>query len=188
MEGIAAPQTPDAISPPADGTDEARLWDALQVGNIPVLLMILTQLTGDMTWLAEPYAPTRTRGMDDNDTGGLAADLQAEVRAAAFRAILEARRLAATPKAPDESVMATMMSVCMGEPVPAEYSAMMLEELGLRSRAPEWEQVPDAARLAAFQVLIVGAGVSGLCAAIILQQLGIRYTVIEIHVLLRGRR
>jgi 4-hydroxyacetophenone monooxygenase len=179
VEGIAAPQTPDDVRSPADGTDEAPLWDALQVGNIPVLLMILAQLTGDMTWLAAPYAPTRTRGMDDNDTGGLPADLQAEVRAAAFRAILEARRRGTTPKAPDESVMATMMSACMGEPVPAEYSAMMLEELGLRPREPEWEQVPDAARLAAFQVLIVGAGVSGLCAAIILQRLGIRYMVIE---------
>jgi 4-hydroxyacetophenone monooxygenase len=179
VESAAAPQTPEGFGPSSEGDDEARLRDALQFANIPVLLMILTQLTGDMAWLAPPYAPTRTRGMDDNDTGGLPADLQAIVRAAALRAMLDARRCATTPDAPDETVMATMMSACMGEPVPAEYSALMLEELGQRSREPEWDQVPDAARLAAFRVLIVGAGVSGLCAAINLQRLGIRYTVLE---------
>ena len=61
-----------------------ELWDALQVANLPTLLMVLAQLTGERRWLEPPYAPTRTRGMDDNDSGGLPEAIQDEIRQAAF--------------------------------------------------------------------------------------------------------
>ena len=57
------------------------------VANIPVLLMVLYHLTGDERWLAEPYAPTRARGLSDHDTGGLPEHVQAEIRDAAEHAV-----------------------------------------------------------------------------------------------------
>jgi 4-hydroxyacetophenone monooxygenase len=72
-----------------------------------------------------------------------------------------------------------MISVSMGEEVPAEYGVMMLEEMGILTRQPEWESPPDTQRLAAFRVLVIGAGVSGICAAIALHQAGIAVTVVE---------
>ena len=32
--------------------------DAIEVANIPTLLMVLVQLTGELHWLEEPYMPT----------------------------------------------------------------------------------------------------------------------------------
>ena len=49
---------------------------------------MLYQLTGDRRCLADPYRPTRSRGMEDNDTGGFAPEIQAEIRAAAVDAVL----------------------------------------------------------------------------------------------------
>ena len=39
-------------------------------------------------YLADPYRPTRSRGMEDNDPGGFAPEIQAEIRAAAVDAVL----------------------------------------------------------------------------------------------------
>ena len=73
----------------AQGQGEAqRFAEAIAIANIPTLLMVLVQLTGDLQWLDEPYRPTRARGMTDNDTGGLPEAIQAEVRGAALKAIL----------------------------------------------------------------------------------------------------
>jgi 4-hydroxyacetophenone monooxygenase len=56
----------------ANGQDEAqRFAEAIAIANVPTLLMVLVQLTGDLRWLEEPYRPSRARGMGDNDTGGL---------------------------------------------------------------------------------------------------------------------
>ena len=56
---------------------------ALAVANIPTLTCILVQMTGDRKWIEGDYVPSRPRGMDDNDTGGLTAELQTEIRLAA---------------------------------------------------------------------------------------------------------
>ncbi len=60
---------------------------AVASANIPVLIPVLVQLTGDRRWLADPYRPTRGRGLSDHDDGGLAPGVQAEIRAAAVTAI-----------------------------------------------------------------------------------------------------
>ncbi|MCX6489724.1 MAG: monooxygenase, partial [Rhodococcus sp.] len=52
------------------GVDRDRLSRALTAANLPTLVAVLYQLTGDPMWLADPYRPTRSRGMDNNDTGG----------------------------------------------------------------------------------------------------------------------
>lgn len=57
--------------------------DAIALANIPSLLMMLVQLSGDLHWLEEPYRPTRARGATDHDDGGLAPAEQTIVRRAA---------------------------------------------------------------------------------------------------------
>ena len=65
-------------------TDRQRFAEALAIANIPTLLMLLVQMTGDKRWLQEPYRPRRGSGVSDNDSGGLAEDIQQEIRAAAL--------------------------------------------------------------------------------------------------------
>lgn len=158
--------------------DEQRAFgEAMTVANIPTLLMVLYQLTGEERWLSEPYRPNRTRGLGDNDTGGLAPDLQAEVRSAAFDAIWAWRQgRAPAIEQPSSELLVRMMSWAMGEAVPDSYAQMIAEGLGLpdpaTSEAPL--RVPPG-----FNVVVIGAGVSGLCVAVSLKQAGVPYTIIE---------
>jgi 4-hydroxyacetophenone monooxygenase len=169
--------------PVVDGSDDtagAALREALAEANIPTLLMALVQLTGDRRWLADPYRPRRTKGMSDNDSGGLPPEVQELIRAEAFDAVMRFRAGELVPTGlPPEDLFVEMMSVCVGEPVPPEYAPMMAEEMGFESRDTTWAAPPDPAELERFHVLVIGAGVSGLCAAIKLEQAGIPYTVIE---------
>ena len=156
--------------------DEHIFAQAIEVANIPTLLMVLVQLTGELHWLEEPYLPKRQPGLGDNDTGGLAPEHQREVRESALEAILAWRegRPVALPE-PDEDLIVRMLSVSMAEPVPAEYGQFTAAQLG-QVKFLDHEPVasPDD-----FSVLIIGAGVSGLCAAINLQMLGINFQVVE---------
>ena len=72
---------------PTDAATE-RLRRALAIANIPTLLLVLVQMTGATAWLEDPYQPSRARGMNDNDSGGLSPERQAAVRSAALAAIL----------------------------------------------------------------------------------------------------
>jgi 4-hydroxyacetophenone monooxygenase len=160
-----------------NGSGEARLAAALELANIPILLPVLVQLTGDQRWLAAPYLPTRNRGLDDNPSGGLSDELQAEIRAAALRAILawNAGAPVAEP-APAPELMVRMLSVVMGEEIPPEYGPMLATEATIatdpRIEAPV--AVPPG-----FRVLITGAGISGLTMGLKLGQMGIPYTILE---------
>src|SRR5260370_542942 len=50
--------------------------------NIPTLLMVIYQVTGDPRWLQPPYRPTRSRGLSDHDTGGPPEGIQHEIQLA----------------------------------------------------------------------------------------------------------
>jgi 4-hydroxyacetophenone monooxygenase len=167
----------DALTEPVPGSplDADALAAALEHANLPTLVPVLHQLTGDERWLADPYRPTRSRGMDDNDDGGFPADVQAEIRAATLDAVLawSAGRPAAVAE-PTGDALVELMGLAVGEPVPAEYGAMTAEDMGF---APP-EPVPSAAGTDLF-VVVIGAGVSGMLAAIRLAEAGIDHVVLE---------
>ncbi|WP_063063480.1 flavin-containing monooxygenase [Nocardia violaceofusca] len=157
--------------------------DAVRDANIPTLLMVLVQLTGERRWLADPYRPTRGRGLDENDSGGLPAPIQDEIRAAAAAAISRWHngQPVAIPE-PDETLLTHMLSVSIGEQVPAEYGPMIADDLNAaRGRVTRARDVP--APPPGFSAVVIGAGISGLLAAHNLREIGIDCTVVE-----RGER
>ena len=165
----------------ASPEEERRFAEAVSVANVPALLMVLVQLTGEEGWLEDPYRPSRSRGLSDNETGGLPEDVQDEIRGAALRAILDWR--AGTPLAiprPSHQLLVRMMGVAMGQRVPEAYAPMIAGELALSDVLPREAaerrrpHVPPD-----FRAIIIGAGISGLCAAVQLTELGIPYTIFD---------
>ncbi|AEA24879.1 MULTISPECIES: flavin-containing monooxygenase [Pseudonocardia] len=161
--------------------DDATLREALESANIPTLLLVLAHLTGDRSWLAEPYLPSRSIATDDNDTAGFTEELQAHVRAEAF-AFLRAWRdgeveLAGPPPVDD---VADRVGISCGETVPPEYNVSMAEEAGFVDRDAHWTAAPPRRR-EDLRVVVIGAGEGGICTAVKLGELGIPYTVVERH-------
>ena len=167
METMAEPR-PEAVP------QQAVLAGAMEHANLPSLVAVLYQLTGDRRYLADPYRPTRSRGMEDNDPGGFAPEVQAEIRAAAVGAVLEwaGGRPPAVP-APTGDALLELIELAVGEPVPPEYEAMAAEDMGFT--APKAPTAPPSD----FRVVVIGAGVSGMLAAIRLAEAGIDHVVLE---------
>ncbi|MGQ0482742.1 MAG: hypothetical protein ACT4O0_17170, partial [Pseudonocardia sp.] len=118
----------DGVRPP-DAQWLERLDQAVAVANVPSLLMVLVQLTGETRWLEAPYRPLRGRGLGDNDTGGLPEVVQDEIRRAAAAAIADWRGGRQVVLAePSESLLVTMLSAAMSEEVPPEYGPMLADE------------------------------------------------------------
>jgi 4-hydroxyacetophenone monooxygenase len=156
--------------------DEQLFAEAVAMANVPTLLMMLVQLTGEHHWIEPPYRPTRPRGVSDNDDGGMPESVQTEVREAALEAILAWRsgRPVAIPK-PSQELLVEMLSCAMGEAVPEEYGSMVEAQLGQAQMVPT-RSVPGGER---YDTLVIGAGVSGLCTAINLRAAGIPFTILE---------
>lgn len=154
--------------------DAGGLAAALEVANLPTLLLCLAQITGDEKWLHDPYRPTKPRGLDDHDSGGFPPEIQARIRAAALEILLDVPE-GAGADLPVERV-APMLAVSLGEPVDDMFSGLFAEELGLSDRAVEMPALPPGREL---RIVIIGAGLSGLCQAIQLERAGIPYTIVE---------
>lgn len=155
--------------------EERELRAALDVANIPTLLLVLAHLTGEDRWLQEPYRPRRGPVLDDNDSGSLPEEIQQEIRAAAFDAILASEASGDTfpSLAPDK--VAAMLGVALVEEIPAEYGPLLAEELGVVSR-----DVPiNGSAKDKLSVVIIGAGLSGLSLAFKLEAAGIPYRILE---------
>ena len=165
---------PEALTP-----EQVRA--AVAIANVPALLMVVFQMTGDERWLEPPYQPTRGKGLGDHDDGGLPAAVQDEIRSAAEDAIL---RLQAGQRpaiaAPSAELTARMASVCMGEPVGLGHGAMLSVELARRSGAdrPELAE-PVSPAPPGYRILVIGAGVAGIAAAHQLQDMGVDYTIVD---------
>ena len=170
--------TANSRAEPVRLTDAERrlLLEGVAQANIPTLIPVLVQLTGETKWLEPPYAPRRGRGLDDNDTGGLPGHIGNEIKAAARGAI--SKWLDGAPVAlprPDDAMLARMLSISMGERAPAEYGEIIAADMGMASHRIGKTIVapPD------FHIVIVGAGVSGICAAIKLRECGISCEIFE---------
>ncbi|MDT5169008.1 MAG: 4-hydroxyacetophenone monooxygenase [Mycobacterium sp.] len=164
------------MDPDETPIDPAVLADALREANIPTLLMVLVQLTGDQRWLQPPFTPRRAVGLDDNDTGGLEDDLQSQVRAAALEAVMLYNAGELTPHVLAPEQVARMLGVALAEDVPPTYGELLSEELGLATRDVDFSEVEDPGRLSA---IVIGSGLSGLCAALKLKSAGVDFTVVE---------
>ena len=160
---------------PAAEVNRTLLKDGIANANIPALLMVLYQMTGEATWLQEPFAPGRSPGLDDNDSGQLPDEVQTQIRTAAEEAIeawLAGRPLAI--ERPTNLRLAEMLSVAMTEHVPGEYGDIVAAGMGY-----DLEPTAEAAIAADKTAIVIGGGVSGICAGIELGKLGIDYTLFE---------
>ena len=164
-----------SIEPPVANLDDDALRAGVAVANVPVLLLLLYQITGDERWLEDPYRPGRNDGLDDNSTGGFPPAIQDEIRAAAF-AVIRGYRDGAPLAVPEPSParLADMLSVSMGERVPAEYGPMLAAELAAAD-----DPMRDITPPAGYRVLIIGAGLSGIAMGAGLARAGIDFTVLE---------
>ena len=171
--------TSDAVDA---GLNAGWLTSALSVANIPTLACMLVQLTGDTGWIEGRFVPSRTRGLEDNDDGGLPDEVQDEIRAAALVALADwfGGKPPALPN-PSDALLGRMMSVSLGEEIPAEYAAMIRHELRLPplGTARGGDAVQAVTVPPGFSALIIGAGISGLCAAVQLAAANIPYTIVE---------
>ncbi|MFC4950081.1 flavin-containing monooxygenase [Pseudonocardia sp. GCM10023141] len=172
------------MTPSPDPTPRAApraVLDAVDVANVPTLLMVLVQLTGDLRWLDAPFRPRRPPGLSIDDTGGLPDEVQREVRDGAKSAI--AAWFTGTPPAlpePSAELMTRMLSVSLGEDVPPEctaLSASMLVDATAQSSGPAAR--PSASPPPGFRAIVIGAGVSGIAAGVQLDALGVDYRIYE---------
>ncbi|HIG44512.1 MAG TPA: NAD(P)/FAD-dependent oxidoreductase [Gammaproteobacteria bacterium] len=159
--------------------DELR--DALESANLPTLLAVMSQLSGDDKWISAPYLPAAVPPeLFADDSGGFDELMAAEIRAQGFdllRPFID--QVVDLPPIPPLEQLNKMMGVSVGEPLSMEYTTMYMEEMGFVNRDVEWREKPTATSLDNFLVTIIGAGMSGLCAAIKLEQAGIPYRIIE---------
>lgn len=165
--------------------ERERLRRGLEQANLPALLPVLWQMTGDDRWLSDRYRPTTMRGTDDNDSGGLPEDVQDEIRTAAFELVfevLDGKR--PIPAPPPLTRLPELMSFSVGEPVDVEYAEMMAEEMGFEERWVAPVVHNDVSK--GLSVLIVGAGLSGVGLGIHLSQAGIDYSIVERNQTLGG--
>ena len=162
--------------------DVRQLEEITGSANIPTLLMVIYQVTGDPRWLEPPYCPTRTKGLGDHDSGGLPEDVQATIRRAAaeaFHHLQQGRPPAIEVPTPEQ--MIAMLGVCVGEPVDESYGVMFSNEFLDRIEGAERTGGFNGEVPRDFRVLVVGAGVSGIIAAERLRRMEVPYLLVDRH-------
>ena len=163
-------------SPPltAEGIDAA-----VASANVPTLIATLVQLTGAREWLAARYQPERVRGLTEDDGGGLPAEVQQEVRAAAAVAIREwlAGKPVALPRLTSDEAL-EILRFTVGEEVPGEYADYVQSEISAMAPADDTHRQPSQT-LTGLTVGIIGAGVSGIASAIELMGRGADVVLFE---------
>ncbi|HEY9310884.1 NAD(P)/FAD-dependent oxidoreductase [Williamsia sp.] len=164
---------------PDPNLDRDTVFAGVTSGNIPCLLPVLYQLTGEEKWLAAPYLPTPTKGFEELNDGGLSPEIQEEIHAAATDAILDWSRGKPIAQPVPTGELTRLMSAVMGEPIDEIYAPMIAEQLGLAPYVPTNVAAQVESAMPDLGVIVVGAGISGMTCAINLSKAGIPYTVIE---------
>lgn len=169
------------------GTD-ADLREALDAANLPTLLMVMVQLTGDDGWMSDRFAPAPIVAPEGSlfpdDSGNYRPEIAEEIRTAAFELLTRLRDTQAElPGPPTLEKMTEMMSFSVAEPVASDYAAMLMEETRFVDRDEQWRKpltdLLERRALGDFNVIVVGAGMSGICVAAKLKDAGIPFTVLE---------
>ncbi|MBE7160723.1 MAG: NAD(P)/FAD-dependent oxidoreductase [Williamsia herbipolensis] len=155
--------------------DHARLDRAIASGSIPTMLAVLVEYTGDHRWLSARFRPTRSRGMDENASGGLPEDVQDEIRAAFADAVRDWWRTG-RPRRRDlgDDEVGTILSFTTGESVPPDVASMMAEIVTGPQPVPTAPVVPTDLR-----AIVIGAGVAGMLISVALDRLGIDHVILE---------
>ena len=168
--------------------DDSELRTALRDVNLPTLLMVMAQFSGDDRWLTDRFRPdpiqTPEGSIFPDDTGNYNSDIAAEIREEAFQLIRTLRDEGGTmPPTPDVKQMRHLMEFSTAEPLEDEFCAMLLEETNFVNRdntwKPELEKLTGGAAGENFSVIVVGAGMSGICTGIKLSEAGVDYTILE---------
>ncbi len=169
------------------GTD-ADLREALDAANLPTLLMVMVQLTGDDGWMSDRFAPAPIVAPEGSlfpdDSGNYRPEIAEEIRTAAFELLTRLRDTRAElPGPPTLEKMTEMMSFAVAEPVASDYAAMLMEETRFVDRDEQWRKpltdLLERRALGEFSVIVVGAGMSGICVAAKLKDAGIPFTVLD---------
>jgi 4-hydroxyacetophenone monooxygenase len=154
---LAKADFPKAVSDAV--RDEAALRAALAECDIAPMLMVLTQLSGDLMILDE-VASHINGAWSFMETVPEA--LKQTVRE---RLVAVLKDYAATGRGPPKDLPAEtlqrMMSAGVGTAVPTEFIPLLVEETDLNgddSRTEHWHRRPDAETLAKYKVAIIGAG------------------------------
>ena len=128
--------------------DDAFIAQALKNANVPTLLVSLVHITGDMSLLQGPIKPRRVVNGDYESS--LSAEEKAQVRAHALDVLKAYRdRGCKLPPPLSEEQIHALMSFLVGDEVPREYDAMMMEELaldGVDHRAFHWDKAVPSER------------------------------------------
>ena len=159
--------------------DDAVLVNAVAAANLPTLLLVIVQLTGDSSILRGPVRPQRASPQKPD--GGIGAADGEWIRARAVAVLREFFASGARlPALPSVDVLAEMMSFSLGQEIAPEYVPMMVEDLLLASGATRAASLLQPPRgIDDFHVLVIGAGMSGILAALELGRAGVRYTLVE---------
>ena len=160
--------------------NEGALRAALTEADIAPMLMVLTQLTGDLEILEEvaPHIHGPWSFLES-----VPEHLKQKVR---DRLVVALKDYAATGRQPlrrpSSDVLQRMMSAGVGQMVPEEYIPLLLEEMRFGdedTRSVRWQRDPASLPIDQFTVIVIGAGLAGICTAVRLKELGIPFLVLE---------
>ena len=122
---------------------EEQIKKSLMDLNIPTLLMVMTQYSGDDRWLVDRYRPKPIYVPEGeifpDDSGDYDQAIADEIRASALELILKIKNNELPlPTAPSAARMRKMMEFSVGEPLEQDFCDMLLEETNFVDRDTDW--------------------------------------------------
>jgi 4-hydroxyacetophenone monooxygenase len=162
--------------------DDVFIERMLRDAHIPVLMMALIHLTGDVSLMDGDIRPKKLTSALGGE-GDLTEAQRQKVRSLALDALAKYRERRCPPLKPlAPEIVRMMSSFVIGETVTDEYLPMMYKEMRLDASAdevPPWFANITQAQKDRFPVLVIGAGMMGMLCGIKMDALGIPYTILE---------
>ncbi|MEH6382245.1 MAG: NAD(P)/FAD-dependent oxidoreductase, partial [Dietzia cercidiphylli] len=156
-------------------SDRRRLRSAVRRGNVPTMLAVLLELTADERWMAPRFQPTRSRGMDDNSTGGLPDEVQVEIQEALVDAVERWWAWGAPSRREmDNADVERLLNFTCGETVPPDFAPMMAEIVNGPQTTPAATTADGR-----LHAIVIGAGIAGMLASVEFTRAGIPHVILE---------